>query len=124
MTYCREREFFDYAHQSAKARTDHTQDLERYLRMSQAQCLKVVLTDKEQRGVVDSRHRCGVVPTIEDWKFGDRTARPINTEDLFASIGRTLENPHMARFDDIQSGARLAFAEHALASRIIARHST
>jgi len=82
--------------------------------MGQTQCLKILLADKEQLGLVNCRYRRRIVPAIADWKFGDRTARTINTEYLFASIGRAFKDSYMAGLDDIESRARLAFAEHAL----------
>src|SRR5208283_5335031 len=124
VTHRGEREFFDDANQSTQARTDHPQDLQRYLRMGQTQCLKILLTDKEQLGLVDSRHGRGIAPAIEDGEFGNGTAWTINAEYLFASIGRTLKDSHMAGLDDIESRARLTFAEHALPRRIAARQRT
>src|SRR6266567_7344434 len=89
--------------------------------MGQAQCLEVLFTDKQQSGVIDSRYRRGIAPAIEDGKFGDGTAGTINTEYLFASVGRTLEDSDVAGVDDVESGARLALAKYALSRRIGAR---
>ncbi len=86
MTHCGEREFFDDPNQSPQPRTNDPQDLQGHLGMGQAQCLKILLADEEQLGLVDSRYGRGIVPAIEDRKFGDGTTRTINTEYLFASI--------------------------------------
>jgi hypothetical protein len=48
----------------------------------------------------------------------------IDTQYLFAPIGRTLKDSYVASFEDVEPSARLTFAEHALARRIIAQHST
>src|SRR6185295_8341733 len=107
--------FFDYSNQSPQSGADNPQDFERNLRMGQTQCLKVVLADKDQRGLVDRCHRCRIVPAIKHRKFSNGTTRPIDTEHLFAPAGRTLKDSYMAGFDDVEPGTRLAFAEHALA---------
>jgi hypothetical protein len=51
--------------------------------------------------MVDSRYRRGIAPAIEDRGFGDRTARTMNTEYLFASIGGTLEDSYVAGLEPI-----------------------
>ena len=123
VTHRGEREFFDDPNQPAQARTDDPQHFQRYLRMGQAQCLKIQLADEEQLGLIDSGHGRGIVSAIEDRKFGDGTARTINTEYLFAPAGRTLEDSHVPRLDDVQSGTGLAFGKDALSRGIIARYS-
>src|ERR1700687_606797 len=87
-----ERKFLDDSHELSQPGTNHAQNLKSNSRMSQAECLKILLTDEQQRRVVDCGHRGRVVSSIEDRKLCDRAARPIDTENLFASTSRTLED--------------------------------
>src|ERR1019366_8301613 len=111
------------SHQPSQPSADHAQHFERNLRMRQAECMKVLLTDKQQRGVVDRGHRGRVVPAIEDWHLGDGTAWPVNAEYLLASAGRALEDADVSGLDHVESRARLAFAENSFARREVTRHS-
>jgi len=117
-----EGEFLDDSHQPSQPATDHAQHLKRNFRMSQAERLKVLLTDKQKCGVVDGGHRGRVVSPIEDRELGDGAAWPIDTENLFTSAGGTLENADVAGRDDIQARARLALAENGLACGKTAGH--
>src|ERR1017187_5978051 len=83
-----EREFLDDSHQPSQPSTDHAQHLECNLRMSQAECLKVLFTDKQKCSVVDGGHRGRVVASIEDRELCDGAAWPIDTENLFTSTDR------------------------------------
>ena len=60
-------ELLDDPYQPSQPSTDHTQHLERNLRMSQAECLKVLLTDEQKCSVVNGGHRGRVVASIENW---------------------------------------------------------
>lgn len=55
--------------------------------MSKAEGLEVLLTDEEQRGIVDGGYRSWVVPSIEDRKLSNRTTRTVNAEYLLTPIG-------------------------------------
>src|SRR5579875_844537 len=75
--------------------------------MLQAQRLEVLLADEQQAAVGDGLCRGWIVAAVEHWQLGDRAARPVDGQHLLASAGRTLEDAHVARFDDVESGARL-----------------
>jgi hypothetical protein len=90
--------------------------------MSQAECLKVLVTDKQKCGVVNGGHRGRVVSSIENWQLCDGTAWPIDTENMFTSTGGTFEDADVSGIDDIQSRARLALAKNGFARRKTARH--
>lgn len=115
MAHRRKREFLDDANQPSQASANHTQHLERDFRMSQAESLEVLLTDEEERGILDCGHGSRVGPSIEDWKLCDRTAWSIDAEYLLSSTSGTLEDADVSGLNDIESSARLALAENGFA---------
>jgi hypothetical protein len=81
--------------------------------MSKAECLKIPLAHKKQSCVVDRGCRRWVVSPIEDRHLGNRAARAINTENLFASVGGAFEDADIPGLNHKKTGTGLAFAKYA-----------
>jgi len=88
--------------------------------MSEAECLKILLAHKKQGNVADRDCRRRVCSPIEDGQLSNRTAWTINTEYLFASGGGAFEDADIPGLNHIKPRARLAFAKHHLARRVVA----
>src|SRR4051812_11387144 len=92
--------------------------------MRQAQSVKVLPADQQDRNVVDGRGGSRIRPAIEDGQLGDGVAGPVDTEHLLASARGALENANMAALDDIESGAGVALGEDQLSRSALTRHDT
>src|SRR6516164_6750714 len=90
--------------------------------MSQAECLKILFTDKQKGGGIDGADRGGVVASVEDRKLCNGTARSFDAQHLLASTGRTLEDADMSGLDHVKSRTRFTLAENGVACRKPARH--
>ena len=88
--------------------------------MSKAECLKILLAHKKQSYVVDCGCRRRVVPPIKDRQLGDRAARAINAEYLFAPVGRAFEYADVAGLNHVKSRARFTLAKYHLSRRVMA----
>jgi hypothetical protein len=90
--------------------------------MRQAQRLKILPADEQQRGVIHRGAGSGIIPAVEYRKLCYRAARPVNGEHLFASARRCLENPDVAALHYVQTRAGLALGKYHLARRILPRY--
>ena len=72
----RKGEFFYDSHESAKAGADDAQNLKRNVRVRKAKRLKVLLADKEQRGIIDGRDRSRIIAPIKYREFRNGTSGP------------------------------------------------
>src|SRR5579859_173239 len=117
-----EGKFFDDANQPAEARSDHAQDFQGNLRMSQYQRLKILFAHKQQSRVIDGGDGCRIIAAIEDGKLSHRAARPLNPEYLLASTGGAFEDAHIPALDYVESAAGLAFAEHEFTGSVTTRN--
>ena len=61
---------------------------------------------------------------IEDRQLGDRAARAINAEYLFAPVGRALVYADVSGLNHIKSRARFTFAKYHLSRRVMAGNRT
>jgi hypothetical protein len=69
--------------------------------MSKTEGLEVLLTDKQQRSLVNRSYRRRIAATIENRQFGDGVAGAIHTQDMFPASRRALEDPNVTRLDDV-----------------------
>lgn len=81
-----EREFLDNADQAAEPGADHSQNLECHVGVGETERLKILLTDVQQSRVPHGSDRGWIVSAIEYRQLSDRTAGPIDSQDLLAAI--------------------------------------
>src|ERR1039457_1877103 len=91
--------------------------------MGQAQRLEILLADKQQRGIVHGGARSGIRAAIEYRDLRHRTTGAVDGEHLLAASSGGLEDANVPMLDDVQTGARLSFAENHFARRVTAGHN-
>ena len=87
ITHSSERQFLDDSHQPAEPRAHDLQDLERYFRILDAKCAKLLARDEQQFGRFYGRPRRRVRSTVEDRQFRHRATWTFECENLFTPIG-------------------------------------
>src|ERR1051326_5446104 len=84
--------------------------------------MKILLADEKDPRVTCGCRRCGIASAVEKRQFGDGAARPFNSQNLFSTTGRALEDPHLAALNNKQTGAGVALCENDFAFAVVARY--
>ena len=66
-----------------------------------AKGLKVLLADKEQRGVVNRGDRSRIIAPIKYREFRNGTSRAVDAQHLLAPVDRSLKDSNVSGLDHI-----------------------